>query len=117
LACALRTSGYDVRVAYDAPAALRIVQSDPPDVVISDIGLPGTDGYELARRLRRNFGPDRMLLIAVSGYGQEADRLCSRDAGFDHHLVKPTGLDTILSLLGPPADLVSHVPSISDPRS
>src|SRR5262245_35307615 len=59
------------------------------DVVLSDIGLPGCDGYEVARRLRRVPGLKEALLVALTGYGSDEDRRRSREAGFDHHLVKP----------------------------
>jgi CheY-like chemotaxis protein len=60
----------------------------PPEIVISDIGLPGFDGFEVARRLRIQLG-GKPLLVALTGYGREEDRRHSREAGFDHHLVKP----------------------------
>jgi CheY-like chemotaxis protein len=66
--------------------------------VLLDIGLPGMDGYEVARRLRTEFG-DRMRLAAVTGYGQEEDRMKSRAAGFDAHLVKPADPAALESLL------------------
>jgi len=66
---------------------------------VLDIGLPVMDGYELARKLREHLGPDRLRLIAVTGYGQDADRALAREAGFDHHLVKPVTLDALTPLL------------------
>ncbi len=91
----LRMSGYHVRVAHDGVAALEAVHSLRPDVVLLDIGLPGLDGYEVARRLRAHPDNAAMLLVAVSGYGQEEDRIRSRQAGFDHHLVKPVDFPTL----------------------
>ena len=66
-----------------------------------DIGLPVMDGYELARRLRAQRGGDKLRLIAVTGYGQEADRARAREVGFDHHLVKPIALEALMPLLTP----------------
>jgi signal transduction histidine kinase len=98
LAEGLRLLDHDVLVAGDGPTALRVAAHAELDAVVLDIGLPGMDGHELARRLReQQRGP--LLLIAVTGYGQEADRLRSRDAGIDLHLVKPVDLDTLASAL------------------
>jgi CheY-like chemotaxis protein len=89
--------GHDVRIAHDGPAGLATVGEFDPDVVLLDIGLPGMDGYEVARRLR---GADtRAVLIAVSGYGRDEDRAMSRDAGFEQHFVKPVEYDTLRLLL------------------
>ena len=99
LATALNTQGYDTRVAYDAPLALKIAADFLPDVALLDIGLPVMDGYELAVRLRELPGLNGLKLIALTGYGQESDRRKSREAGFDHHLVKPVDLSMLESLL------------------
>ena len=64
-----------------------------------DIGLPVMDGYELARKLREQLGPEKLRLIAMSGYGHDADRTRSDEAGFEHHLVKPIALDALTALL------------------
>jgi CheY-like chemotaxis protein len=92
----LARSGYDVRVAYDGAQALEAARSFVPDVGLIDIGLPGMDGYEVARRLRAKMPAEKLRLVAVTGYGQEADRQCAIQAGFDAHLVKPVVLDAIL---------------------
>jgi PAS domain S-box-containing protein len=92
LATALSAKGYDTRVAHDAAVALRIAADFRPDVALLDIGLPVMDGYELAARLRELPDLNGMKLIALTGYGQESDRQRSREAGFDHHLVKPVDL-------------------------
>jgi PAS domain S-box-containing protein len=84
-----RLWGHDVRVAYDGPGALELAGGFQPEVVLLDIGLPGISGYDVARRLRRMPGLDDVLLVAVTGYGQDMDRQCSQEAGFDRHLVKP----------------------------
>src|SRR5205823_2302062 len=88
-----------VRVARDGLAALDIAASWQPDVVLSDLGLPGMDGYALARRLREMPALGRAVLIALSGYGRDEDRRQAFDAGFDHHLVKPPDLEGLAALL------------------
>jgi PAS domain S-box-containing protein len=85
----LRRLGHTICVAHDGPSALRAVQDFLPDVALVDIGLPVMDGYELARHLREVPGLERVRLVAVTGYGQDADRDRSLAAGFDLHLVKP----------------------------
>jgi PAS domain S-box-containing protein len=100
LALFLRLRGHDVRTAYDGPSALKEVQSQQPDVIFLDLGLPGMSGYDVARRLRATPGVGRMRLVALTGYGTEADRQKARDAGFDLHLAKPVdpqALDAILA--------------------
>jgi signal transduction histidine kinase len=99
LAMMLKLSGNDVEVAYEGESALRIAQSFRPDAVVLDIGLPGMDGYEVARRLRRMAETAGALVVAVTGYGQKEDRERAHAAGFDHHLVKPIEADMLLSLL------------------
>jgi signal transduction histidine kinase/CheY-like chemotaxis protein len=99
LALLLRLAGHAVQVAYDGRAALEAARAAPPEAVLLDIGLPGMDGYAVARRLREELGAQRVLLVAISGYGQEDDRVRSREAGFDHHLVKPVDPDAVRALL------------------
>jgi CheY-like chemotaxis protein len=70
-----------------------------PDVVLVDIGLPGIDGFELARRIRATEGDRRTLLVALTGYGRDEDRERTRAAGFDHHLTKPVELDALEGLV------------------
>jgi len=91
----LETLGHQVMVAGNATSALDLARSHRPDVVISDIAMVGMDGYELARRLRGAPETQGIVLIALTGYGQENDRLCTQEAGFDHHLVKPVSMDML----------------------
>jgi two-component system CheB/CheR fusion protein len=99
LALLLRLSGHDVQVAGDGPNALRVASTFGPDIVLLDIGLPGVDGYEVARQLRQVPGMADKLIVAVTGYGQEQDRHRARQAGFDRHLIKPVNPDALLQLL------------------
>jgi CheY-like chemotaxis protein len=95
----LRLWGHQVEVVHDGAAAVEAALRYRPRVVLLDIGLPGMDGYEVARRLRRAPETRGALLVAVTGYGQDADRTRSREAGFDHHLVKPVDLDGLRRLI------------------
>jgi len=88
-------SGYETRVAHDAPTALRIATEFQPTIAVLDLGLPVMDGYELAKLLRALPGLANVRLIAVTGYGQEADRARTRRAGFHQHLVKPVDFETV----------------------
>ena len=85
----LRGWGYDVRTAYTGPAALEVAVAYQPDILLLDIGLPRMDGYEVARHLRQNPQLKNVSLVAMTGYGTEADIELCREAGFDHHLLKP----------------------------
>lgn len=98
LAMLLRLKGHEVHIAYDGPAGVSLAQKTDPDCVLVDIGLPGIDGYEVAKRLRAQES-ERTLLIALTGYGQSEDRLKSEQAGFDHHLVKPVAQDVLEDVL------------------
>jgi signal transduction histidine kinase len=91
--------GYRVRVAHDGPSALRLPSDFIPDLALLDIGLPVMDGYEVARRIRERRELRDVLLVAVSGYGQEADRDRSRQAGFAAHLVKPVDPDRLQAVI------------------
>jgi CheY-like chemotaxis protein len=99
LAEALRTFGHEVVVAHDGPEALTLARDFRPHTALLDIGLPVMDGYELAAALRKAQGSDPLRLIALTGYGQDADKARSHDAGFDVHLVKPIDLDAVAALL------------------
>jgi CheY-like chemotaxis protein len=98
LAEALRSFGHEVVVAHDGPEALTLARDFRPHTALLDIGLPVMDGYELAARLPAA-APTHVKLIAVTGYGQEADRDRAKAAGFHAHLVKPVDLDTLADLL------------------
>lgn len=90
--------GADVHVTFDGASAIEACGTYDPAAVLLDIGMPGMDGYEVARRLRARFA-DRTVLIALTGWGQEEDRRRAREAGFDHHLIKPADLSTLQRLL------------------
>ena len=102
LAKLLCVNGHEVRTAADGPTALEAVGAFQPDVILLDIGLPGMNGYEVAKQLRKLPGMNSALLIALTGYGQERDRTWSRQAGFDQHLTKPVDHSTLLRLLRSP---------------
>jgi CheY-like chemotaxis protein len=95
---ALRKLGHEVVVAHDGPSALEVARVRPPEIAFLDIGLPVMDGYELGRRLRE-LGGAGPKLVAVTGYGHSSDRVRSREAGFDLHLVKPVDLSAIQDAL------------------
>ena len=106
LALLLELLGHRVRVFSEGGAALEAAHADPPDVMVVDIGLPGIDGYEVARRVRRDPVLRHAVLIALTGYGCDDDRRESRAAGFDHHLVKPVepcALEDLVARLDKPA--------------
>jgi DNA-binding response OmpR family regulator len=90
--------GHDVRVAYDGLEAVGAAVTFVPDVVLLDIGLPKLSGNDAARRIREALG-DGVLLVAVTGWGQEEDRKRAREAGFDHHLTKPVDPQKIARLI------------------
>lgn len=91
--------GYEVVCAFDGRAGLETAARYRPDAVFLDIGLPGMDGYEIAERLREQPESSRAVLVAITGYGQDEDRRRSREAGIDHHLVKPVAPETLHKLL------------------
>jgi PAS domain S-box-containing protein len=99
LARMLRIMGNDVRTAYDGEQALAVAQALRPDVIILDIGMPKMNGYEAARRIRQEPWGREVLLIALTGWGQEQDRRRTEEAGFDHHLVKPVDPAYLRSML------------------
>ena len=95
MALLLEADGFDVRTAHDAIEALALAETFLPQIVLLDIGLPGMDGYRLAAEMRTRPATADALLIAVTGYGQAHDRQRSKEAGFDHHLVKPVAFAEI----------------------
>ena len=99
LAELLTLCGCDVRVAGSAPEALDAADDQMPDVVLLDIGLPGMDGWEAARWLREQATGKQPLVVAVTGYGSDADRQRSADAGIDLHLTKPADPADLILLL------------------
>ena len=98
----LRVAGYDVRCVHDGHSALDAANAYLPDVVVLDIGLPGMSGYDVARQLRQRPEFRRTPLVAVTGYGQEDDRLRSREAGIDYHLTKPVDPDALQAFVARP---------------
>jgi len=96
----LELLGHRVRVTRDGPSALEAARANVPDVMIVDIGLPGMDGYEVARQVRQDAGLRPILLVALTGYGREDDRRRALAAGFDYHLVKPVNPDALQGLVG-----------------
>ena len=95
----LGIGGHEVRVEHNGPDALRAAEEYRPDVVLMDIGMPGMNGYEVARKMRESPAMRQAALIAMTGYGRQADRDQSKAAGFNHHLVKPVDFDTLHNLL------------------
>ncbi len=89
LAMLLKMQGHEVRVAFSGMAAVEMTKTYTPDVVFMDIGMPGIDGYEAARRIRQQPGFGKVVMAALTGWGQQEDRRRTAEAGFDHHLVKP----------------------------
>jgi CheY-like chemotaxis protein len=99
LAKLLALGGHEAQIARDGPQAIVAALRWQPEFILLDIGLPGLDGYEVARRLRQEMACQETVLIAVTGYGQPEDRQRSRAAGIDHHLLKPVDWDVLRSLL------------------
>ncbi|WP_139144746.1 response regulator, partial [Janthinobacterium sp. HH100] len=99
LAAVLDMMGHATHVAHDGAQALAVAPQFLPDVIFLDIGLPGMNGYEVARALRRIPAGAKVVLVALTGWGAENDRSQSSAAGFDHHLTKPANLLAIGELL------------------
>ncbi|MFO0907602.1 MAG: response regulator [Isosphaeraceae bacterium] len=100
LARLLQASGYEVRISFDGPSALVMMRLFAPEVVLLDIGLPGMDGYEVARNVRGDAALEPRLLVAMSGYEPDEGRPRHPDLAFDHFLVKPIDLSHLLAVLG-----------------
>jgi CheY-like chemotaxis protein len=101
LARLLKLLGHEIQTVHDGPQAITEALSFRPEYVLLDIGLPGMDGYKVARRLREE-GLYDAVIVAISGYGQEEDRRRSKEAGFNHHLVKPVDYTTLVSIIAQP---------------
>jgi two-component system, sensor histidine kinase len=99
LATFLTLTGCDARTAYDGKEALTLFQTFKPDAVLLDIGLPGMNGYEVAKHIRQHPEGQNVTIVAVTGYGRDDDRKSGQQAGFNHHLVKPIDLDTVGEIL------------------
>jgi len=95
LRAVLEMNGHTVEVAFDADALLAAIEPFAPDVLLLDIDLPGLDGYQLARRVRSLRDGDRLVLIAVTGWGKEGDHERAREAGFDEHMTKPVLIEAL----------------------
>jgi CheY-like chemotaxis protein len=91
--------GHEVQTAYDGPTAVEFALKHCPDVILLDIGLPGMSGYDVARQLRQESACRDALIVAITGYGQEEDIRKSKEAGFDHHLVKPIDYQALLNVI------------------
>jgi CheY-like chemotaxis protein len=98
----LKAWGHEVQTAYNGPSALETVERFRPDIILLDIGLPGMSGYDVARNLRAEPSAKGVIIAALTGYGQDADRQRSWDAGFDYHLTKPPDPTLLESLLASP---------------
>jgi DNA-binding response OmpR family regulator len=98
----LEALGHEVRTEHDGPRALASIDDFKPDVVVLDIGLPGMSGFDVAREMRKRDATKSVLLLALTGWGSEADRQSALDAGFDHHLTKPVAIDALEALLAGP---------------
>jgi len=95
----LRMMGNDVNTAHDGLEAVALAAEFRPNVVLLDIGLPKLNGYDAARRIREQAGGGEIVLVALTGWGQEEDRRLSREAGFDHHIAKPVDFATLRQLI------------------
>jgi CheY-like chemotaxis protein len=99
LGALLEIDGHEARIAHDGDSAVRMAAEFRPRVVFLDIGMPGKDGYQVARELRSQDTTRDSILVALTGWGAHDDRARTREAGFDHHLTKPAGLAAVQALL------------------
>jgi CheY-like chemotaxis protein len=95
----LQLWGHEVQSALNGPEALARAAEFRPEIILLDIGLPGMSGYEVARQLRQLPGFRDVFIVAVTGYGQDSDRIHSQEAGFGHHLVKPVQPEVLQELI------------------
>jgi CheY-like chemotaxis protein len=99
LAMLLESMGFEARAVDSGAGALATLPDYQPDVILMDIGMPGMNGYEVARRIREQPQYGHVKLVALTGWGQEKDRLLSRESGFDHHLTKPVDFKVLKGLI------------------
>jgi len=104
LAMLLRAHGHEARMAHEGAGAMQAAQDFVPQVMLLDIGLPVIDGFQVAKWIRQEPALENVVLVALTGYGQESDRQRSREAGFDHHLVKPADFANVQSILSAVAE-------------
>ena len=95
----LEVLGLEVECANDGASALQLAKRFAPDVALLDVGMPGMDGYTLARRLRQDPCHDGLVLAAMTGWGEDSDRARAREAGFDHHFSKPADIKALTRML------------------
>ncbi len=117
MAILLRLEGHQPRIALDGAAALAVAEEFQADLVLLDIGLPNLDGYAVARRLRDMPQMKETLLVAMTGYGLERDYRRSREAGFDHHMIKPLDVEALRRLLASPTGVEDSTPMADRPGS
>lgn len=99
LAMLLKVLGNETRTAHDGLQGVEVAESFRPDAIVLDIGLPQLNGYEVCRRIRAQQWGKQILIVAATGWGQEEDRRRSKEAGFDHHFVKPVDAAQFINLL------------------
>jgi CheY-like chemotaxis protein len=99
MAILVKAAGHEVRSVHDGSATLQAALDYRPNVVLLDIGLPGLNGYEVAKWIRQEPVLRGIMLVGITGYGQETDRQRSQEAGFDHHLVKPADFGKVQQIL------------------
>lgn len=104
----LELQGHEVHVAHAGHTALRVAKDQQPDVILLDIGMPGMNGYEVARQLRSQEAFTNTLLVAITGYGRQSDVEQTQSAGFDHHLVKPVDYEKLQAVLATRSSAISH---------
>jgi CheY-like chemotaxis protein len=112
LAMLLRLHGHEVQTAYDGETALRVAAEFRPEFALLDLGMPRMDGFELARRLRMQDGGARVTIVAVTGWGHDAERQHTRAAGFDYHLTKPVEFKALADILEQSTEGERAVPAV-----
>ena len=98
----LRLAGQEVEVTYSGAAAIEAVRTNTPDMMFLDLGMPEMDGFEVARTVRSDAERRAVVLVALTGWGQEEDRRRTKEAGFDYHLVKPVDAAQLQEILATP---------------